>query len=82
MKAFYNFPYKQSPSDIMANKLNEIYLTSDHKFKYVELKKDKIFYRIFGSSVGSFIVYQSAQLISLIKFRQNSKNWYFDFFFK
>ena len=82
LKAFYNFPYKQSPSDIMANKLNEIYLTSDHKFKYVELKKDKIFYRIFGSSVGSFIVYQSAQLISLIKFRQNSKNWYFDFFFK
>jgi len=82
LKSFYNYPYKQNPSDIMSNKLKDIYSISNNKFKYVELKKDKFFYKIFGNYFGSFIVYQSAQLINLIKYRQQSKNWYFDFFYK
>ncbi len=82
LKTFYNYPYKQKPSDIMANKLNDIYLNSNPKFKYVDLKKDRIFYSLFGNSLGSFIVYQSSQFINFIKYRKNSKNWYFDFFFK
>ena len=82
LKSYYNYPYKQKPSDIMADKLNDIYLISENNFKHIELKKDKFFYKIFGGHCGSFLVYQLAQLIGLLQNYKKSKNWYFDFFYK
>ena len=82
MKLFYNYPYKETPVNIIGEKLLIILSKNNYKFSHVTLNKDKFFFKIFGRFVGSFLVYQSSQLFNLIKFRENSKNWYFDFFFK
>ena len=82
LKLFYNYPYKETPVNIIGEKLLIILSKNNYKFSHVTLNKDKFFFKIFGRFVGSFLVYQSSQLFNLIKFRENSKNWYFDFFFK
>jgi len=82
LKSFYNYPYKQKPSDIITDRLSDIYSIGENDFKHIKLKKDKFFYKIFGRHCGSFLVYQLAQLTGLLQHYKKSKNWYFDFFYK
>lgn len=82
LSSFYNYPYKKKPIDIIGDELFKIQSKKNYKFDYILLDKDKFIYKCFGKSLGSFIVYQLSQLYNLIKYKKNSKNWYFDFFFK
>ena len=68
--------------DIIGDELFKIQSKKNYKFDYILLDKDKFIYKCFGKFLGSFVVYQLSQLYNLIKYREKSKNWYFDFFFK
>ncbi len=82
LKSYYNYPYAETPTKIIGSNLKKIYLKNNKIFKFIHLKKDQLFVKLFGKTLGYFIVYQLSQIKSIIKYRRESKNWYFDFFFK
>ncbi len=80
IKSYYNFPYTEAPTKIISFNLKKIYLEKKKKFEFIPLKKDYIFLKLLGKKIGHFVVYKLSQIKSFLKYREKSKNWYFDFF--